>query len=111
VISHFILPLLPAVVCDFGLARVVTSDAHSIAGQKFKEIRGFSPRFAAPEVFSSSATMVMQDVEVDKKSDVYSFAIVLWEMITRQVPWDGLTRQQIEANVKSGARVRLSYRL
>ena len=75
---------------------------------KFKEIGGFSPRYAAPEVLASACLLVSNDAETDKKSDVYSFAIVLWEMLTRQIPWDGLTREQIESNVRSGLRVRIS---
>ena len=76
---------------------------------KFKEIGGFSPRYAAPEVLASACLLVSNDAETDKKSDVYSFAIVLWEMLTRLVPWDGLTKEQIESNVRSGLRVRMSF--
>ena len=75
---------------------------------KFKEIGGFSPRYAAPEVLASARLLVFNDADTDKKSDVYSFAIVLWEMLTRQIPWDGLTKEQIESNVRSGLRVRIS---
>ena len=73
---------------------------------KFKEVGGFSPRYAAPEVFANIQLMVMADPEIDKKSDVYSFSVIMWEMLTRQVPWDGVKRDEIERNVRRGARVR-----
>ena len=93
-----------AVVCDFGLARV-TNAATTLENQKFKEIGGFSPRYAAPEVLASAALQMTSDSEVDKKSDVYSFGIVLWELLTRRIPWDGMNREQIEMNVRGGVRV------
>jgi len=92
-----------AVVCDFGLARV-TTQAISVDGAKFKDIGGFSPRYAAPEVLANMALMITTDPEMDKKSDVYSFAIIIWEMVTRHVPWEGLSREQIEVSVRSGSR-------
>ena len=105
-LSFVLFPPL-AVICDFGLARVTTA-ATTLENMKFKEIGGFSPRYAAPEVLASGRLLVANDAETDKKSDVYSFAIVLWEMLTRQIPWDGLTKEQIESNVRSGLRVRIS---
>ena len=94
-----------AVVCDFGLARV-TNSATTLDNMKFKEIGGFSPRYAAPEVFAGALLQMSTDSEVDKKSDVYSFAIVLWEMLTRRIPWDGMSREQIEMSVRNGLRVK-----
>lgn len=96
--------ILRAVVCDFGLAKV-TNKAIAVEGQKFREIGGFSPRYAAPEVLASVALGVMNDAEIDKKSDVYSFAIIIWELLTRQTPWDKLTREEITFRVQSGLRV------
>ena len=66
----------------------MTNVANVLDNMKFKEVGGFSPRYAAPEVFANIQLMVMADPEIDKKSDVYSFAVI-WEMLTRQVPWDG----------------------
>jgi len=51
-------------------------------------VKGFSPRYAAPEVFgrlTANATVVT--VEDEMKGDVYSYAIILWEMMARKSPW------------------------
>jgi len=52
------------------------------------DVKGFSPRYTAPEVFGriiSNSTMI--PIEDEMKSDVYSYAIILWEMMTRRTPW------------------------
>ena len=97
-------------MCDFGLARV-TNSATTLENMKFRDIGGFSPRYAAPEVLAAAALMISGDSEVDKKSDVYSFAIILWELLTRRIPWEGLNKEQIEVCVRSGERVRDSLML
>lgn len=35
----------------------------------------------------------------DEKTDVFSFGVVLWEILTRKGPWDGLSNIQIIARV------------
>ncbi|KAF5824139.1 putative protein kinase TKL-CTR1-DRK-2 family [Helianthus annuus] len=45
------------------------------------------PPWMAPEVLRSE--------EADEKSDVYSYGVVLWEMTTEKIPWDGLTSIQV----------------
>lgn len=72
-----------AQVCDFGIA-------------KFKErtflttlkAQAGTPAYMAPEMFEGSS-------EISEKCDVYSFAVILWEMITGEVPWDGATPMQV----------------
>jgi len=96
--------ILKAVVCDFGLARV-TSSASPVQNLKMREIAGFSPRYAAPEVLENSSLLLPTDPEIDKKSDVYSLGVIIWELLVRDVPWKGLTRQAIETKVRSGERL------
>ena len=37
----------------------------------------------------------MKDMRVDFKCDTYSFAVIMWEIITHEVPWDGLSLVQV----------------
>ncbi|CAM9643360.1 unnamed protein product [Choristocarpus tenellus] len=66
-------------IADFGLSRVVTvltsesSVLHTALGR--------TAAWAAPEVF--------EEEKSSRASDVYSFAIVYWEVLTLEVPWRG----------------------
>ena len=69
-------------MCQRGVCVRITGSEEG----KFDSIKGYSPRYAAPEVFarvhlrSSSNT-----IEDDKSSDVYSLGVVIWETTARQV--------------------------
>lgn len=66
-----------AKVCDFGIAkfkdRTFVSTVNGQAG---------TPCYMAPELFDGA--------QVTEKVDVYSFSILLWEMLTGQVPWSNV---------------------
>jgi len=52
------------------------------------DIKGFSPRYTAPEVFGKVMTNIGSfSIEEEMKGDVYSYAVILWEMMTRKTPW------------------------
>ena len=92
-------PFPDPILCDFGLARSTDDD-------KFETIKGYSPRYAPPEVFARiHLRNTSNTVDDDKMSDVYSVGVVIWETMTRQVPWDGVTNDDIELHVRGGARV------
>jgi serine/threonine protein kinase len=63
-------------IADFGLARYQAN-----AGKKMTAETG-SYRWMAPEV--------IRHEEYDKRCDVYSFAILAWEMLTYRIPFDNL---------------------
>ena len=69
-------------VGDFGLSRVTLSSVAiaSVAGVH-------SPRWMAPEVLVDGAH--------SKASDVFSFAVVLWELATLAVPWESANQWQV----------------
>ena len=52
-------------------------------------MKGFSPRYTAPEVFGRMSANVSTGImiEDEMKSDVYSYSLILWEMMTRKIPW------------------------
>jgi len=56
-------------------------------------------------VASTKTTTQEDDVEGNniqnyQKADIYSFAIIMWELLTREIPWDGSDAVEIEVGVK-----------
>lgn len=68
-------------VADFGLSRMKHATYLTA-----KSGRG-TPQWMAPEVLRNEPT--------NEKADVYSFGIIMWELATEQVPWDGLNAMQV----------------
>ncbi|XP_037482594.1 serine/threonine-protein kinase STY8-like [Triticum dicoccoides] len=54
-------------------------------------------RWIAPEVINHKS--------YDHKADVFSFAIVLWELVTSKVPYENLTPLQAALSVRQGIRL------
>ena len=79
-------------VTDFGLSRcdelktALTTQATAAAGGM-----AGTPAFMAPEL--------LEDNIFTEKSDVYSYAIVLWEIWDKGLPWHGLQPVQITRKV------------
>ncbi|OHT13310.1 TKL family protein kinase [Tritrichomonas foetus] len=80
-------------VCDFGMSRTMPED-----DQKTLLTGGAGTvQWMAPEVLNSDP--------YDKKADVYSYGIMLWEIMTCEVPFRGLRDVQIAmAVVGNGSR-------
>jgi len=94
---------LRAVIGDFGLARI--SSELVIDMQKTVNVQGLSPRYTAPEVFTRLKTGTQGSIPDEMRSDVYSYAIIIWEMIVRHKPWEELKDvSEIELKVCSGER-------
>ena len=69
-----------AVVTDFGLARAVVAP-QSIATLSNPGDALGTPAYMAPEQ--------LEDGEITSASDIYSFGIVMYEMVTARLPWQG----------------------
>ncbi len=66
-----------AKISDFGLAKIKL-ETNSITSTQHKQMN--SVRWLAPELFK-------RDASADVFSDIYSYGIVLWEIATRQLPF------------------------
>lgn len=69
-------------LADFGLARIISDSTLA-----FHTGHG-TPPYASPEQVSSK--------EITTKSDIFSFGILLFEMFTGQLPWNGKRQLGIE---------------
>ncbi len=65
-------------IMDFGIARSLTA----------KGITGAGVMIGTPEYMSPEQAEVK---EVDQRSDIYSFGVILYEMVTGRVPFEGET--------------------
>jgi len=80
------------VLIDFGLAKQLAADTHSTA---IGVLRG-SPYYMSPEQ--------VQAQTLDGRSDIYSFGVVLYEMLTGHKPFHGLTAMDLMQQHVSGER-------
>ena len=71
-------------ICDFGFSRKEDDGKMSVSIG--------TPHWMAPEMLSNHGVY-------NSKVDVYSFAIVMWEVLTGNYPYAGLDQQQIVAQV------------
>lgn len=82
---------LDAKITDFGTARVVPRDKQVMMTGGIGTLEFMAPEILAHEIYS-------------KEADVYSFAIVLWQMIARKDPFENLTIFSIPEHVCKGER-------
>jgi len=68
-------------ISDFGLARIKTTSISIMT------VGVGTPLWMAPEI--------MRGDQYNEKSDVYSFALVLWEMISNQLPYIDLNQMSL----------------
>jgi len=75
-------------------------------------VRDHREKYTTSEYNRSSALWTAPEVWTSKKysmaSDVYGFAIILWELLTRQVPFEGMPGMEIQEAVLGGERMPIS---
>lgn len=82
-----------AKLCDFGIAHIVK---HT---RTFQTAEQYTPQYAAPEQFDK--------LPISSATDVYAFGGVLFKMIAKQDPWDGLTLLQVAGALAAGKKLLL----
>ena len=75
-------------VCDFGLARF------KIELNKGTMQFSGTPAYMAPELFRKQS--------YDEKVDVFAFGTLMWEILAREVPYDGLDPGDIKERILKG---------
>jgi serine/threonine protein kinase len=82
-----------ALVCDFGIARAV----ELAGGDKLASSSGFAvgtPAYMSPEQATGGA--------IDSRCDVYGLGCVMYEMLTGEAPFGGVTAQAVLARSLAG---------
>ncbi len=86
-------------VADFNMSRLVEESAGGAGGSS---LAAMNPRWLAPEVLGGEGATAA--------SDVYSFGIVLWELLTWELPWARDNPWAIVHLVTNGGRLEVPLR-
>ncbi|MFA6409314.1 MAG: protein kinase [Gammaproteobacteria bacterium] len=86
-----------AKVSDFGLSKAKTETRSSTKTEAGNASCG-TLLWSAPELFGFKP-------KPSKAADVYSFAMILWEIAARALPYEGVELEEVRAGVKSGDRL------
>lgn len=86
-------------ICDFNLSTPSFSALSSAMKSSVQADVG-TLAYRAPETFGFKP-------KYSKASDIFSFAIVLWEILTREVPYCDIANEDIRSGVKDGDRLDL----
>lgn len=81
---------LNAVISDFGITKSKSAEK---AEDSFK--------WMAPEV--------MLEKQYSTKSDVFSFGVIVWEIIAQKVPWEGYGEAKMLVAIENGEQLSLPY--
>ena len=90
-----------AKVLDFGIAKLREAAGDSNAGMTMTGMVVGTPLYMSPEQFMGKKA----DGEIDGRTDLYSLGVVLYQMVTAQLPFEGdtlyaLMMQHMEGSVR-----------
>lgn len=79
------------VLCDFGVAAIIDESLLRVKAYRRSRVKGASLVYAAPEVLRSFQTGrevdELKEPDRFKGSDIYSYAMVIYELTYRRIPW------------------------
>lgn len=84
-------------ICDFGLSKMLHTD-DSMTIQSSSGIKG-TILYLSPEIIKSN--------NYTKSGDVYAFGIIVYEIMTNQIPYNGFNEVNIIFNVADGLRPKI----
>lgn len=91
-----------AKIADFGLSKWRYLSVSKLSGSKPMEMEG-TVIYMPPEMIDPSANNKSRRADV--KHDMYSYAIIMWEVLSRQIPYDEITNpMQVMFSVLHGTR-------
>lgn len=80
-------------ISDFGFARLKESCATQTSCG--------SPCYTAPEV--------LRGEKYDEKADIFSLGVLIWEVVTRKIPYDGESPIRVAEKVRGGQRLGIPF--
>jgi serine/threonine protein kinase len=97
--ESYISPSVQVKLTDFGLSKL------NLNNSRFTTMGVGTAQWRAPEVFKDE-----QNTEkYTNAADVYSFALVFFEVLTREVPFAQISRSQILGEIRSGKMPKLPH--
>lgn len=96
-----------ALLCDFGLSALKNTASTESSVPGIVAPGQGTPRYSAPEVLRGELLTMTQLL----RTDIYSLAIVVFEVMTEEEPFEGLNLKQLEINVGHGTMQPVSDKL
>eukprot|EP00118_Oscarella_pearsei_P024378 m.305361 g.305361 ORF g.305361 m.305361 type:complete len:645 (+) comp40859_c0_seq6:2504-4438(+) len=89
-------------ICDFGLSKM--EDVSKVTQERREgSIPGGTVAFIAPERYNAYGSGSLKEKEeVAKKSDVFSYGVLLWAIRERKYPFEGMPEIAIGIQISSG---------
>ena len=86
---------LRCLLCDFGIASPTNPEFYGVKMFKRSDVIGSSAPYSAPEIFlklndNSGQVTEYDHPEIVKSGDVYAMGVVMYEVLTRRIPWTEL---------------------
>jgi serine/threonine protein kinase/tetratricopeptide (TPR) repeat protein len=88
-----------AKILDFGVARVIPRAGDSMAEPDLVETRSMSRQDVIVGTLTHMSPEQARGESVDARSDIFSFGVILYEMVTGQLPFRGRSRVDILAAI------------
>ena len=96
-----------ALLCDFGLSALKNAASAESSVPGIVPPGQGTPRYSAPEVLRGELLTMTQLL----RTDIYSLAMVVFEVMTEEEPFEGFSVKQLETNVGHGTMQPLSGKL
>jgi serine/threonine protein kinase len=81
-----------AKITDFGLSKMKSD---MVTSSSISTVQIGTPRYTAPEIFQGK----ILTLEEQKKSDIYSMGLLIWELAVEEIPFEDLNQDQLRVQV------------